>query len=80
MEMKIEDSMSEYEEMALAFYDDENIIRALQENAQLKNDPSELSQEIYEKNKDAIQTGAIPHDREKRVLARRDHPQSGRIL
>lgn len=35
VELKIQDTMQEYEESALTFYDDSKVIRALKENAQL---------------------------------------------
>lgn len=56
VEMKIQDRMTEYEKIALTFYDDEGVIKALRENARLKESPSEAEQGIYEQNKDYIQS------------------------
>lgn len=53
VELKIQDTMQEYEAAALTFYDDHEIIRALQENAQLSSAllQSEDERLQYEKNR-----------------------------
>lgn len=51
VELKIQDTMQEYEEEALTFYDNSRVIRALVENAKLDPLQSEADKEQYEKNR-----------------------------
>ena len=51
VELKIQDTMQEYEESALTFYDDSKVIRALKENAQLYPFKTEADKNKYEENR-----------------------------
>lgn len=51
VELKIQDTMQEYEAAALTFYDDSKVIRALKENAELGLSQKQADQERYNENR-----------------------------
>lgn len=51
VELKIQDTMQEYESSALTFYDDKQVIRALSENAKLYPFKTEADKKQYDKNR-----------------------------
>ena len=59
VQLKVDDTMSAYEDIALCFYDDADVLAAVSENARIGRPENESEAEQVEKNTYIIETPAL---------------------